>query len=162
MDALLLRHATNNCYTYGKLTIHSGSEGISLGGNTHNRAVTIRNSSGTSSKYLCSIRSSGSYVGIALGNSNESDYKRVTEIRALSRAAVSSSSIFEENDKWYAVCGSTEYPISERVEIYLDGTDTWLSGTDALISLLSGDYTFSAWFDAPVEDGGQIRVIVVS
>lgn len=87
---------------------------------------------------------------------------RVTDIRTLTRAATSSDSVFEQNDKWYAVCGRTEYRISDAVEIYLSETDSWLHGTDALVSLLSADYTFAAYYDGESENGGQIRMIVVT
>lgn len=165
VDALILKNVTNNCYTYGKLSLYTDKDGINLGsGNmaAYNTAATIRNSSGTSSKYLCTISPTGSYVGVTLGSSSASGYTRVSKIQTLYRFAASPGSFFEQNDKWYTVYGGVEYPVSDQVEIYLSSTDIWAKGTDTLITLLSGDYTLTAYYDAAPTDGGQIRIIVVS
>lgn len=164
VDVLLLDDVTGNGYTYGKLTIYSGKDGINLGSSSmtaYNTAATVRNSGGTSSKYLCAFTSSGTYVGVALGSS-ESNYTRVSAVRTLTRLTVAQSGFFEENGAWYAVSGGAEYPIPDSVQIQISGTDTWAKGADALVTLLSGDYSFTACCDGAPSNGGRIRIIVVS
>lgn len=141
VDVLLLKNVTGNNRAYGKLTIYSDRNGINLGDGdaaANNPAATIRNSGGASG---CT---------------------RVTGVQTLTELAVPRSAFFTQGGKWYAECGGVEYPVSDAVELRVSGVDTWAKGTDALVSLLTGGYAFTAYYDAAPSDGGQIRIIVVS
>ncbi|MBE6910038.1 MAG: S-layer homology domain-containing protein [Ruminococcaceae bacterium] len=166
VDVLVLKDVTGNCYTYGRFSLYADKDGINLGNGSmeaYNTAASIRNSGGASSKYLCLVSAAGGcYAGVTLGTHTISGYTKVSDFKKMFCFETAPDSFFVQDGRLYAVSGSVEYPVSDQVEIYFSGTDTWISGTDALITLLSGDYTFEAYYDAVPSAGGRIRVIVVS
>lgn len=164
VDVLLLKDVTGNCYTYGKVSLYTGENGINLGSANmaaYNSAATLTNSSGTSEKYLCTLSvTGGSYAGFALAQYS-SNYERVTAVRTLSKAqTVDSSGFYLESGDWYVEIGGTEYPVSGQVEIYLSGADIWLSGETGLTTALAGGYTFTPYYDRAPDAGGQVHILV--
>ncbi len=167
VDALLLKNVTGNCYTYGKIKTYEDREGISIGsGNfaASNRAATIVNSGGTSSKYLCPYSEFGNYgyVGAALGQSSYG-HTRVSDVQILPRLAdVTAQSIYLHGGEWYAEVNGEEYRISDEVEIHLIATNSWLGGEEGLSSVLAEGYKLTLFADAKPSQGGQIRVIAAA
>ncbi len=149
--------AKNDVGYYDALSLSTDKSG---GGTT----ASIRNSAGSSQKYHCALAnvSASGYVGVTLGTSAASGSMRLSSVKKLAHFSVAQDGFFEREDRWYAACDGTEYPVSDLVEIYLADSETWTSGTDALITLLSGEYRFSAYYDDAPSSGGQIRVIVAS
>ncbi len=167
VDALLLRNVTGNCCTYGRIRSYEGSEGIRVGsGNAaaENRAATITNSSGTSSKYLCPYSEFGNYgyVGAALG---QSDYghTRISSVTVLQRIGeVTAAELFLRDGAWYAELGGEEYRISEGVEIHLITTNAWLGGEAGLSSVMADGYTLTLFIDGEAGEGSPVRVIAAN
>ena len=165
VDAVLLKNVTGNCYTYGKLRVYEGSEGIDLGTasmSSYNRAASVINSSGTTTKYLFPHSASGSYVGIALGQSDHG-YGRVAAVQSLTKlSGVSAGDFFLKSGSWYVRANGTEYPVSDQVEIHLTASDLWLGGEVGLTSILADRYSLTLYYDAGVPSGGAIRVIAAA
>lgn len=163
VDVLLLNDVTGNCYTYGRISLYTGGEGINLGSGTmdaYNNAAAVTNSSGTSEKYLCTQSVSGRYVGVALGQ-HSSGYGRVTKVISLkSLTGADSGDFFQQGDSWYVEVGGNEYRVSHQVEILLSGTDLWLAGEEGLTSVLADGYELTLYYDRAADEGGQIRMIV--
>lgn len=163
VDVLLLNDVTGNCYTYGKISLYTGEEGINLGSGTmdaYNNAAVITNSSGKSEKYLCTQSVSGRYVGVALGQ-HSSGYGRIAKVVSLkSLTGADSGDFFQQGDSWYVEVGGNEYRVSDQVEILLSGTDLWLAGEEGLTSVLADGYELTLYYDRAATEGGQIRMIV--
>ena len=159
VDILLLKNVTGNCYTYGEVTIYP--EGISLGvSGLTSTGATVENSSGVSEKYLSTVYvQSGSYVGVALGKSSQG-YGRIAKVQTLTKlTGVSVEDFFQRGGVWYVETAAGDFPISERVEIYISGADTWLSGEDGLLNVLADGYSLTLYYDRALSEGGQIRLI---
>ena len=56
---------------------------------------------------------------------------------------------------------AAEFPVSQRVHIYLERTDSWVSGETAVHDVLAMNERMTLYYDRPAAEGGQIRVIVV-
>ena len=166
VDALLLKNVTGNSLTYGRIRSYEGEAGIKIGSGgaaAANRAATVTNAAGTSSKYLCPYSDFGNYayVGVALGQSSYG-HTRVSGVCVLKRlGGVSAEEIFLRDGAWYVELGGEEYRISENVQLHLIDANTWLEGETGLASVLSGGYTLTLFVDALPSAGGQIRVIAV-
>lgn len=164
VDLLLLKDVTGNAYRYGRLALYTEQDGIDLGSGSmsaYNTAATLTNSEGTTAKYLCSVASSGGYAGIALGRYS-STYSRVVSVQTLTRVSADASDFYLSGGSWYAEAGGTAYRISEAVQVHVVDTDLWLSGEDALTSILADDYTLALYCDREPSAGGQVRIIRVS
>ncbi len=163
VDVILLKNVTGNNYEYGKLSVYKDKEGINLGSGkdeAYNNAVTVTNSGGTSTKYLCPQVISGTYGGIALEGYSK-NYKRVSTSSKLTVAAnLDISDFFSQNGNWYVVARDYELPVSENVEVYLAAIDRWYSGEEGLLTALASDYDLTVYYDRSATTGGQIRVIV--
>ena len=161
IDVILLKDVTGNAYDYGKMTVIE--KAINLGSGTmdaYNNAATLTNSSGTSSKHLYAFSNNGGFVGIAFGQSTHG-YGRVVKVRSLYKLTnISAEDFFLSNGRWYAEAQSNEYPISEKVEIYVDGADCWLSGEAGLTNVLADGYDLTLYYDRSPSEGGQVRIIV--
>ena len=166
VDVLLLNGVTGSAYQYGKLTLYTGSDGIQLGtaagssdlGTAYNKAATLTNADGTSSKYLCTVSANAGYCGIALSR-YDSTYSRVVKVQTLSRVSADAGDFYLSGGDWYAETGGTEYRVSDAVQIHVADTDLWLSGTDGLASVLAGGYDLTLYFDRAPSEGGQVRII---
>ncbi len=168
IDVLLLNGVTGSAYQYGKLTLYTGSDGIQLGtagssdlGTAYNKAATLTNADGTSSKYLCTVPASAGYCGVALSR-YDSTYSRVVKVQTLSRVSADAGDFYLSGGDWYAETGGTEYRISDTVQIHVVDTDLWLSGADGLASVLADDYDLTLYFDRAPSEGGQVRIIKAS
>ncbi len=168
VDMILLRDVTGNCYEYGSAVKYTGEEGINLGVaglNAYNSAVTITNADngGEGVKRICNYydAQTGAYLGITAGTHN-AEHQKVVSLTLLKKAEkMDSSDFFLTNDSWYAVANAAELPVSQKVQIYLERTDRWVSGQEALPDVLAMGQTMTLYYDRTAQTGGQIRVIVV-
>ena len=163
VDILLLEDVTGNCYEYGELTTYTGSDGISLGDGTmsaYNRAGVLTNGDGRTDKFLYSgTVSSGSFAAVSLGQYDE-QYERAGSASKLQRhSGVTSGDFYQLDGTWYAEVDGAEYRISDQLQVYLEDADRWLTGEDALLSVLADGMTLTLYSDRTAETGGQIRVL---
>ncbi len=165
VDVIVLKDVTGNYYQYGKLTRYEGEEGINLGGgtmNAFNNAVTITNSSGTSSKYICTYSTSGTYGGIALRDSDTNSYTMVSAVAKLYSATdVDDADFFTENGQWYALVKDYEIPVSDLVEVYISSIGKWYNGEEGLLAAISSGLELTVYYDRTMTTGAQVRMIVV-
>ena len=161
IDVILLKDVTGNAYNYGKMTVIE--DAINLGSGTmaaYNNAATLTNSSGTSSQHLYALSNNGGFVGIAFGQSTHG-YGRVVKVQTLYKLTdIPAEDFFLSDGCWYAEAQSNEYPISEKVEIYMDDANSWLSGEAGLASVLADGYDLTLYYDRSPSEGGQVRIIV--
>lgn len=161
IDVILLKDVTGNAYDYGKMTVIE--DAINLGSGTmaaYNNAATLTNSSGTSSQHLYALSNNGGFVGIAFGQSTHG-YGRVVKVQTLYKLTdIPAEDFFLSDGCWYAEARSNEYPISEKVEIYMDDANSWLSGEAGLASVLADGYDLTLYYDRSPSEGGQVRIIV--
>ena len=161
VDVLLLKDVTGNCYSYGRVLLYSGQDGINLGSGSmtaYNSAAALVNSSGTSGKSLCSISlSGGRYAGVAL-EQHSSGNTIITAVRTLTTATADRDDLFLDGDDWYVEADGTVLPISSQVELYLASADTWLSGEDGLAVVLAEGLDLTLYLDDA--SGSQVRIIV--
>ncbi len=161
VDVLLLKDVMGNCYSYGRVILYSGQDGINLGSGAmtaYNSAAALVNSDGTSSKSLCSLSLSGNrYAGIALGR-HSSGNTIVTAVRTLTTAQAGRDDFFLDGDSWYVKSGGTSLPVSSQVELYLASADTWLSGEEGLAVVLAEDCDLTLYLDDA--SGSQVRIIL--
>ena len=157
VDILVLRDVTGNIFTYGKLSIIS--DGISLGSmDATSDALTVKNATGTSEKYLCTYSASAGYGGVSLGKSSQG-YTKISRVQSLSAKNVSAEDFYLSGGDWYVTAGESEFLVAEDVQIHLSEADVWLSGEDGLTNVLADGYTLTAYYDRAATSGGQIRVI---
>ncbi|MGI5971299.1 MAG: S-layer homology domain-containing protein [Oscillospiraceae bacterium] len=163
IDVILLKDVTGNAYEFGKLKVIENAINLSSGWmDAFNNAATLTNSSGTSSKHLFSGSANDSFVGVAFGQSTYG-YGRVVKLLNLSKiTSVSAEDFFQSGGNWYAEARNNEYPISEKVEIYISDADSWLSGEAGLANVLADGYDLSLYYDRSPSEGGQVRIIVAN
>lgn len=163
VDVILLKDVTGSAYDYGRLNVIE--DGINLGGggiDAFNNAATLTNSSGTSSKHLFAVSGPGGYVGVAFGQSTYG-YGRVVKMQSLYKVTdISAEEFFLMNGDWYVEAQGNEYPISEKVEIYIIDGNTWLKGERGLTQVLADGYDLTIYYDRNPSEGGQVRIIVAS
>ena len=75
---------------------------------------------------------------------------------------ISAEEFFLMNGDWYVEAQGNEYPISEKVEIYIIDGNTWLKGERGLTQVLADGYDLTIYYDRNPSDGGQVRIIVAS
>lgn len=168
VDMILLRDVTGNCYEYGRAVKYTGENGIDLGVagfSAYNSAAAVANADngGEGVKRICNYydAQTGVYLGVTAGTHN-ADYQRVVSLVVLKKAEkVGSEDFFLMDDVWYAVANAAEIPVSNRVQIYLERADRWVSDEEALRDALAMGQTMTLYYDRTVESGAQIRVIVV-
>lgn len=166
VDMLLLRDVTGNCYEYGKATKYTGEEGINLGVpglDAYNNAVAVTNDGGTGMKRICSYyeAQTGAWLGITAATHDAAN-QQVVSIKTLSAdKTADQGDFFLKDNIWYAVADAAEFPVSQKVHIYLERADSWVSGETALLDVLAMGEDMILYYDRPAAEGGQIRVIVV-
>ena len=168
VDMILLQDVTGNCYEYGKATQYTGENGINLGAeglNAYSGAVAVANADngGNGVKRICNLYEArtGIYLGVAAG-AYSADHQRVVSLEILKEAmAVDSGDFFLMGDTWYVLADAAELPVSPRVQIYLERSDCWVSGSDGLKSALAMGQEMTLYYDRTARTGAQIRVIVV-
>lgn len=166
VDMILLRDVTGNCYEYGRATKYTGEEGINLGVpglDAYNSAVTITNSEGTGAKRICSYyeAQTGAWLGITAAT-HDTASQQVVSIKTLTEdKTADQGDFFLKDNLWYAVADAAEFPVSQKVHIYLERTDSWVGGETALPDVLAMGEDMILYYDRPAAEGGQIRVIVV-
>lgn len=157
VDILLLKDVTGNIYQYGKVSVII--DGISLGSmDAASDAVTLKNASGTSEKYLCTFSASSGYAGIGLGKSAQG-YTRVSRLQTLTGKSTGAEDFYLLGGTWYVEAGGSEFAVAENVQIHLSGADTWLSGEEGLTNVLADGYTLTVYYDSAAGEGGMIRLI---
>lgn len=164
IDILLLNNVTGNYYEYGKLTLYKDENGISSDSGFTN-AVTVTN--GTypkgSSKYICTISTGAGYSGIALTtySKNYSKVSSVSKTTALKEVTADSFNLSDDGE-WTVVTKEASIPVSDSVAVYFEATDKWQSGEEGILSALSSELEMTLYYDRTLENGAQIRIIVVN
>jgi len=168
VDMILLKDVTGNCYEYGKAIKYTGEDGVNLGAagmNAYNSVATITNADngGEGARRLCNYYDvqTGVYLGAAAGTYSAS-YQQVVAVSLLKKVKdAEGGDFFLKDDTWYAVADAAEIPVSAQVQIYLERTDHWVSGQEALRDAVAMGQSMTLYYDRTVQTGGQIRVIVV-
>lgn len=168
VDMLLLKDVTGNCYEYGKAIKYTGEDGVNLGAagmDAYNSVATITNADngGEGARRLCNYYDvqTGVYLGAAAGTYSAS-YQQVVAVSLLKKVKdAEGGDFFLKDDTWYAVADAAEIPVSAQVQIYLERTDHWVSGQEALRDAVAMGQSMTLYYDRTVQTGGQIRVIVV-
>ena len=125
----------------------------------YNDAATLTNSSGTTEKYIYTIRTvSDQYVGIALGQSISGEV-RIAAVQTLKSAKAEAEDFFLQDGDWYVESGRQEYRVSDQVQVHLTDADLWLEGTDGLERALADGYDLTVYYDRSADKGGVIRLI---
>lgn len=164
VDLILLKNVTGNCYSYGKLTRYTGFDGVLTSTSPkpiYNNAVTLTNAAGQSQKYLSThtVSPHNAYYGIAL-RSNDAFQQVVSVLKLTQSPKLSSGSFFLREDDWFATVDGYEVPLSDQVQVYIEPTDRWFSGTDAVKAAVSSGLTLRVHYDKPLTSGAVARVIV--
>jgi len=162
VDMILLKDVTGSAYDYGRLNVIEDGINPAGGLDAVNNAATLTNSSGTSSKHLFTVSGSSGYVGVAFGQSTHG-YGQMVKVQSLYKIAdVSAEEFFQMNGDWYVEARSNEYPISEKVEIYISDGGVWLKGESGLTQVLADGYDLTVYYDRSPSEGGQVRIIIAS
>ena len=166
VDLILLKNVTGNCYQYGKLNRFTDNQGIVLNPSSprpvQNPAATLINGTGTSRKHLCSFHVStyNAYHGVALHSYNDT-YQEVTSLITLNQSPEHAGSDFSLSDgDWYATVDHYEIPVSPNVQIYIEPTEQWLNGQDAIPTAVASGMSLTLFYDRTPTTGAQVRVIV--
>lgn len=164
VDVILLKNATGNCYSYGKLIRYTGTEGIMTASSpkpTYNNAVTLTNASGTTQKYLSSHSLAYSrYYGILLRSYSTSHQEVISLSELTSSGRLEGDAFSLKEDDWFVTVKGTQIPVSQQVQVYIDPTDQWLSGTDGVKTAVSSGLTLTVHYDKTPSTGAVARVIV--
>jgi len=167
VDVILLNDVTGNAYTYGELTRYTGFNGIMTASSpklTYNDAATITNAAGQSQKYLFSrsVSAHNAYFGIGLRSYNDIYQDIVSLVRLTTSEKLTGSAFFLQDDDWYVTAAGYELPVSEKVQVYIESADRWLSGPDGIKAAISSGQPLIVHYDKTPTTGAQVRVIVVS
>ncbi len=167
VDVILLNDVTGNAYTYGELTRYTGFNGIMTASSpklTYNDAATITNAAGQSQKYLFSrsVSAHNAYFGIGLRSYNDIYQDIVSLVRLTSSEKLTGSAFFLQDDDWHVTAAGYELPVSEKVQVYIESADRWLSGPDGIKAAISSGQPLIVHYDKTPTTGAQVRVIVVS
>lgn len=164
VDLILLKNVTGNCYSYGKLTRYTDFDGIMTSSSPkpiYNNAATLTNGSGQSQKYLSSFASTSyeSYYGIALRSGGSGFQQVISVLKLTPSGTLDSGSFFLREDEWFARVNGYEIPVSEQVQVYIEPTDRWLSGADAVKAAVSSGLSLRVHYDKTLTSGAVARVI---
>ena len=164
VDLILLKNVTENCYSYGKLVRYSGTDGIMTASSpkpTYNNAVTLTNATGTSQKYLSAHSvPHNRYYGILLRRYSAALEEVVSLVELTPSGHLEHGAFFLKGDDWFVSVNGTQIPVSEQVQVYIDPTDQWLSGTDGVRTAISSGLTLTTHYDKTLTTGAVARVIV--
>jgi len=165
VDLLLLKNVTGNCYRYGKLTRYTGVDGIMTASSpkpTYNNAATITNGAGQSQKYLSSyaMPTYSSYYGIALRSYNSMYQEVVSLIELTALKSLDAGNFSLREDDWFVTINGYEMPVSQQVQLYVEPTGQWLSGSDAVKTAVSSGLPLTVHYDKTLTSGAVARVIV--
>jgi len=117
---------------------------------------------GTGSKHLLTVPGTDGYAGAAFGQSTHG-YGQVVKVQSLHKITdVSAEAFFQMDGDWYVEARGIEYPISEKVEIYISDGGVWLKGESGLTRVLADGYDLTVYYDRSPSQGGQVRIIVAS
>lgn len=163
VDVLVLQNVTGNGYEYGKLTRYTGYEGVMTVSSpkpVYSGALTLTNGSGQSQKHLSAhaFSSYETFHGIALGG-HSSGHRQVVSLVELNAVKADRDAFSLQEEDWYASVAGLELPVSDRVQVYIEPTDQWISGTDAVKTVVSSGLALTVHYDRTPAGGGQIRVI---
>lgn len=164
VDLLLLNNVTGNQYTYGTLIRYEGTEGVMTSSSpkpVYSSAVTLTNGNGQSQKYLSAhTLSHDTYYGIAL-RSHSNALQQVVSLVKLTRSEplAAGALSLQEND-WYASVNGYDLPVSDQVQIYIESTKQWLSGSDNVPTAVSSGLSLVAHYDKELSSGAVVRILV--
>lgn len=152
ISSLVLNNVTNDMYSFGLVAkAQNQSAGMYISGE-YDLLV-----GGEKSKAFTTNKTFSVYSGQpALFDFEGNDLKRITSLIAV-----------EENiksiDEYYLYTNTNQYKLSDKLIIYKKTSYT-KDGYEAisLSELISKNYKFKAYYDAPYTSGGQIRVLLVS
>lgn len=167
VDLLVLKDVTGNCYEYGRVIRYTDQDGIltqSSPKRIYSNAAALVNGAGQSKKYLCNqiLTVNVAYYGIVLKNDNTTSNQQVAATSKLTESRnISSAAFFLNGEEWYVQVDNGELPVSEKVQIYFEGTQQWLSGDEGLRAALGNGTTLDVHYDRTVSTGAQVRVIEV-
>ena len=166
VDVILLEDVTGNCYTYGKLIRYTGTKGIvtqTSPKTVYSAAVTVTNGEGTSKKYLSSYGggSYNTYYGIALQNDASGNQQVVSTVTLTQADDVTAREFFTDGEDWTVRIGANTVPVSRQVQVYVETTEQWLSGYDAVRAAVTSGSAIEVHYDRTLTTGAQARVIVV-
>ena len=167
VDVILLNNVTGNAYTYGELTRYTSFNGIMTASSpkpTYNDAATITNAAGQSQKYLFSrsVSAHNAYFGIGLRGYNGTYEDIISLVRLTASEKVNGNAFFLQDDDWYVTAAGHELPVSQKVQVYIESADRWLSGPDGIKAVISSGQPLAVHYDKTPTTGAQVRVIVVS
>lgn len=165
VDVLVLKDVTGNTYQYGQVHRYRDMDGI-FGGNAggkpiYHDALTLVNAAGESQKYLSAFSLAGSqaYYGIALRTSDLGSLQ-VTDLKVLERQdAAATDFVLEDEEDWSVTVQGVPMPVSKSVQVYVEPSEQWLSGTQGVQAALSSGLEITIHYDRPAQEGGQVRVI---
>ncbi len=163
IDILLLSKVTGNYYDYGYVTVYTDAEGVSIGSAYLNGAVleNSENKNG-SEKYVCTVTSADGYMGITLGGYNRNYIKVVSNSRlTLSQETSIADFYLTDDDTWYVRIDAYTIPVSDSVQVYVEATDQWISGSEGMSVTLSTEFPLQVYYDRTLTTGAQVRVIVL-
>lgn len=141
ISELILRNVTGDMYSYGIVT--------SRNSDTNTTVVDVGTSTySTSSNYSVAL---GDGVRVGL---NGSTITSLSKLRSYSGKA-------DELTQSYAEIGGTKYKLSDKVVVY-EKRDISEYSMISLNDAINGDYNCTCYYDKTEEQGGRIRVIVVT
>jgi len=156
---LILDDVTGDRYTYGTLVKGQQSAG-SIGGDdsvSYNRTVAVKNHGGTGTVLLAgSDFTDGSVGGVAADASGTKATKIIglSEIKNVSRTAFRI-----EDEKTILSLTDMEIPVADNVECYNKTTGLWFASLEEARAYSD---TLTVYYDREPEDGGKVRIVVVS
>lgn len=165
VDVLLLRDVTGNGYQYGQIRLYRNEDGIyagNVGGlPIYHNALTVYNAGGESPKYLSAFSLSGSkaFYGVSLRASNTGGIQ-VTDLKKLESCTADAGDFFlEDEEDWFVTIQGREIRVSEQVQVYVEPSDRWLSGSEGVKAAISSGLSIEVCYDRTLTTGGQVRVI---
>lgn len=167
VDLILLNNVTGNGYAYGKIARYTGTNGIMTATSPKtifNDAATLTNAGGQSAKYLCSrsVTTHDAYFGIALRSYNSIYQDVVSAVKLTASEKLEAGAFFLQEDDWYVTAAGYELPVSDRVQVYVEPTDRWLSGAEGVQAAVASGQSLVVHYDKTPTTGAQVRVIVVT
>jgi hypothetical protein len=157
---LVLNDATGDAYEYGYFIFEEGEEGADY---KYADTLGVRQADTSGSEtvphrgaYIGSIRSGG-LGGVAFAaNGSVAATVTLQTLKDVSRTA------FDMDEMTVTVAGVT-YPVSDKVQCYNKTTGKWLTpGKEGLTAARAYADTLTLYYDRTPDQGGKIRMVVVS
>ena len=149
ISQLILYDVTGDLYSYGvvKTATTSSSQGMGVGGNYVYYIDGVQSSASSQKEFPVY---SGNPAKFVFGQGNSiSSIKALNKLGTVDQVTLTSVTV-----------GSKTYPLSDRVTVYTQDYNfnyTVLPLSD----VINGEYTLTAYYDKPVSEGGQVRILIV-